>query len=77
MFKLLCLHQVNVKLTGTTIFSTKPTIDANEFSTNTAATPRVITATTVTKYDKISIDIDTTGVGATGAKLYLLGTRKL
>lgn len=65
----------NVKLTGTTIFSTKPTIDANEFSTSTAATPKVITATTIPVDSKITFDIDTVGTGCAGAKVYLMGFR--
>ena len=69
------LSTFNVKLTGTTIFSTKPTIDANEFTTATAATPRVITATTIPVDSKISFDIDTIGTGCAGAKIYLMGYR--
>jgi hypothetical protein len=65
----------NVKLTGTTIFSTKSTIDINEFSTSTAATPRVITASTIPVDSKITFDIDTIGTGCAGAKIYLLGYR--
>jgi hypothetical protein len=65
----------NVKLTGTTIFSTKPTIDINEFSTSTAATPRVITATTIPVDSKITVDVDTIGTGCAGAKIYLMGYR--
>lgn len=65
----------NVKLTGTTIFSTKPTIDANEFTTATAATPRVITATTIPVDSKITFDVDGIGTGCAGAKVYLMGYR--
>lgn len=67
----------NIKKNGSTIYTTKMTIDANEFSTGTAATPPVITGTSISKYDKLTVDIDTTGTGAAGAKIYLIGTRTI
>lgn len=71
------INTFNIKKNGTTIFSTKLTIDINEFSTGTAATPAVITGGTIAKYDKITIDVDTIGTGSAGAKIYLIGTRSL
>lgn len=66
---------IDVKLTGTTIFSTKITIDSGQYTSIDSATQRVITATTVPSNSKISVDITTVGTGATGCKLYLIGTR--
>ena len=71
------LSTFNVNKNGTTIFSTKLTIDDSEFHTSTAATPRVISVTSVSAYDKITVDIDGIGNGCTGAKIYILGTRTL
>ena len=71
------LSQFDVNINGTSIFSTNPTIDANENSTGTAATPSVLSTTTVTKYDRITYDIDTAGAGARGAKIYIVGTRAI
>jgi hypothetical protein len=65
----------NVKKNGTTIFSTaKLTIDANEFSTGTAATPVVISGISVSLYDKLTVDVDTIGTGCAGGKVYIVGT---
>lgn len=67
----------DVNVAGTTIFSTRPTIDANEFHTKDATTPAVITGGTVAEDAKITFDVDTIGTGCAGAKVYLLGTRSL
>lgn len=63
----------DIHLTGTTIFSTKITIDANEFTTDTAATAAVITGTTITKGQKVEFFIDAAGTGAKGAKIFING----
>ena len=67
----------DVNLTGTTIFSTRPTIDVGKYTSVESTTQRVITATTVPADSRITIDIDTVGTGCTGAKLYLIGIRNL
>ena len=69
--------EFDVNINGTSIFSTRPTIDANENSTGTAATPSVLSTTSVAKYDRITYDIDTAGSGARGAKIYIVGTRAI
>lgn len=71
------LSTVNLKNNGTTIFSTKPTIDANEFSSQTAATPPVITGSTLNVYDTLVFSIDTAGTGAKGLKCWLTGYRNI
>lgn len=57
---------------GTTIFSTKPTIDATEKSSHTAATAPVLSTTSFAKGDLIECFVD--GIGATvagaGIKFY-------
>jgi hypothetical protein len=69
--------EFDVNINGASIFSTRPTIDANENSTGTASTPSVLSTTSVAKYDRITYDIDTAGSGARGAKIYIVGTRAI
>jgi hypothetical protein len=71
------LTTFDVNKNNVSIFSTNPTIDANENSTGTAATPSVLSTTAVAKYDKITFDIDTAGTNAKGAKVYIVGTRAI
>lgn len=60
---------------GSTILSTKLTIDANEKTSTTAATAAVISDAALADDAEITIDIDTAGTGAKGGKLTLIGTR--
>jgi hypothetical protein len=60
---------------GTTILSTKLTIDANEKTSTTAATAAVISDTALADDAEITIDVDTAGTGAAGAKITIIGTR--
>ena len=60
---------------GTTILSTKLSIDANEKTSTTAATAAVISDSALADDAEITIDIDTAGTGAKGAKVYLIGRR--
>lgn len=60
---------------GTTILSTKLTIDANEKTSTTAATPAVISDTSLADDAEMTIDVDTAGTGAKGAKVTLIGYR--
>ena len=60
---------------GTSILSTKLTIDANEKTSTTAATAAVISDADIADDAEITIDIDTAGTGAKGAKVYLIGYR--
>lgn len=59
---------------GTTMFSTNPSIDANE-DTSLTGTAAVLSVTTWTKGDKMTIDIDAAGTGAKGLKMIIRGTR--
>lgn len=60
---------------GTTILSTKLSIDANEKTSTTAATAAVISDTALADDAEITIDIDVAGTGAKGAKIMLIGYR--
>jgi hypothetical protein len=60
---------------GTTILSTKLSIDANEKTSTTAATAAVISDSALADDAEITIDIDVAGTGAKGAKVYLIGRR--
>lgn len=62
---------IDINKSGSTIFTTTLTIDANEETSVTAATPAVLNATPVTFADdeEITIDIDTAGTGAKGLKV--------
>ena len=68
---------VDINESGTTILSTKLTIDASEKTSTTAATPAVISDSSLADDAEMTIDID--GVGSTiagaGLKVYLIGTR--
>lgn len=71
--------QLDVLLAGTTIFSTNPTIDANEFSSTTAAVPPVLTSnpTALTSGQRLQFDLDQVGAANEGRGYYaiLRGTR--
>lgn len=54
---------------GTTILSTKLSIDASEKTSTTAATAAVISDASIADDAEITIDIDTAGTGAKGAKI--------
>jgi len=60
---------------GTTILSTKLTIDANEKTSETAAAAAVISDPNLAADAEMTVDIDAAGTGAVGAKIYLLGKR--
>lgn len=68
---------VDINEAGTTVLSTKLTIDATEKTSTTAATPAVISNSALADDAEITIDID--GIGSTvagaGLKVWLIGTR--
>lgn len=66
---------VDVKKNGTSIFTTRPTVDASEKTSATAATPAVLATRTVAKGDEITVDIVGAGTGAAGLKLTFNGER--
>lgn len=66
---------VDINEAGTTILSTKLTIDANEKTSATAATPPVISDAAIAANAEIGFDIDTAGTGAKGLKVFIQGYR--
>jgi hypothetical protein len=58
--------QFDVQKNGTSIFGIKPTIDASETSTDTAATPAVISTTSLANGDIVTIHIDQIGSSDAG-----------
>jgi hypothetical protein len=66
---------VDINEGGTTVLSTKLTIDANELTSTTAATAAVISDPNLADDAEITFDIDVAGTGAKGLKVWLIGTR--
>ena len=64
---------------GTTILSTKITIDASELTSTTAATPPVISTSALTDDASIDCDVDQidSGGASKGLKMYLIGYKTL
>jgi hypothetical protein len=70
------IFTVDINEGGTTILSTKLTIDNTEKTSTTAATPAVISDTALADDAEITIDIDQIGDGtAAGLKVTIIGTR--
>jgi len=70
------IFTVDINDSGTTILSTKLTIDNTEKTSTTAATAAVISDTALADDAEITIDIDQVGDGtAKGLKITLIGTR--
>lgn len=72
------IFTVDVNASGTSIISTKLTIDNTEKTSTTAATPFVFTSTdtTVDDDEEVTIDIDQIGTsGAKGLKVWFYGVR--
>lgn len=69
------LLTVDINKNGTTILSTKLTIDNNERTSTTAATAPVISDSALTDDAEISMDVDQVGSSPKGLKVYLIGTR--
>jgi hypothetical protein len=68
---------VDINEGGSTILSTKLSIDATEKTSTTAATPPVISDTALADDAEITIDIDQVGatIAGAGLKVTLIGTR--
>jgi hypothetical protein len=58
---------------GSTILSTTLSIDASEKTSTTAATAAVISDASIADDAEVTIDIDTAGTGAKGAKITFIG----
>jgi hypothetical protein len=66
---------IDVNVNGSTILSTKLTVDQNETTSVTAAIPAVISNVDIADNDVISVDVDGAGANAAGLKITLLGNR--
>lgn len=68
---------VDINEGGTTILSTKLTIDATEKTSTTAATAAVISDSSIADDAELTFDIDTVGstVAGAGLKVYLIGNQ--
>lgn len=60
---------------GTSILSTKITIDVSEKTSTTAATAPVISDSSLADDAEMTLDIDVAGTNATGAKITIIGKR--
>lgn len=60
---------------GSSILSTKLTIDVGELTSTTAAIPYVFSDQALANDSSITVDIDVAGTNATGAKITLIGRR--
>ena len=71
------LVTVDINESGTTILSTKITIDATETTSTTAATPPVISDSDLANDAQMTVDIDQIDSGgvSAGLKVYIIGYR--
>lgn len=68
---------VDINEGGTSILSTKLSIDATELTSTTAATAAVISDSALADDAEITLDVDTAGTGAKGLKVWIIGTRSI
>jgi hypothetical protein len=66
---------VDINESGSSILSTKLTIDVGEKTSTTAAVPVVISDSSLADDSEVTFDIDVAGTGATGLKVTLIGRR--
>ena len=66
---------MDINETGTSVLSTKLSIDAGEKTSTTAASAAVISDSAIADDAEITIDFDQIATGATGIKIWLIGTR--
>lgn len=71
------LTTVDINEGGSSILSTKLTIDATEKTSTTAAAAAVISDAALADDAEITMDIDGAGTGAKGLKVTLIGTRAI
>lgn len=67
--------QIDINEGGSPILGTKLTIDQDEKTSETAATPPTISDSALADDAEMTVDIDGEGTGATGLKITLIGTR--
>jgi len=69
--------QFDINVNGASLFSTPLTIDEGEKTSTTAAVPGVLSSSSIADDAEITIDIDSAGSGAKGAKVTLIGRQSL
>lgn len=67
----------DINMNGTSVLSTKLSIDVGERTSLSATTAPVISVATITDDSELTFDIDTAGTGAIGAKIWMLGVRDM
>lgn len=67
------LPTFDINVNGSTILSTKLSIDVSEKTSLTATTAAVISSASIAADDIVTVDIDVAGTGAKGAIVYLIG----
>jgi hypothetical protein len=68
---------VDINKNGSTVLSSKITIEVGEKTSKTATTLPVISNPYLENDDEITIDVDSAGSNATGLKVWLIGTRQI
>ena len=71
------IFTVDINEAGSSVLSTKLTIDNTEKTSTTAATAAVISDSSIADDAEISIDVDQAGTGAAGLVVTLIGTRSV
>lgn len=67
---------IDINKNGSSILSTKLTVDNTEFTSDTAATPPVVSGASFAKNDLLTVDIDQVGTsGAKGLQIWLIGVK--
>ena len=69
------LPTVDIREGGTTVLSTKVTVDVGELTSTTAATAAVISDASIADDAALSFHLDVAGTGAAGLKVTLIGVR--
>ena len=68
---------IDISEDGTTILSTKITIDSGDLISTDSTTQPVLSDTALADKSKITIDVDVTGTDATGLIVYIIGYKTL
>ena len=66
---------IDINEGASSILSTKITIDPGDLLSTESATQPVISDSALADEAKITVDVDVTGTGATGLKVYIIGYR--
>lgn len=69
------LYTIDLNEAGSSVLSTKLSIDQGEFTSVTAATPAVISDSSLADDAQMTVDFDAAGVGVKGPKLHMYGYR--